>query len=75
LNFIFYADDDSGLPLNFGSGSSNQLLIDVPANGSRIIQSYGASKNTVQGWATALSDIPVCGDNLIQGYTERQSFD
>jgi Zn-dependent protease with chaperone function len=61
VNFIFYGDDGSGLPLNFGSGSgtSNQLLIDVPGNGSRIIQTYGSSKNTVQGWATALSDSPI----------------
>ncbi len=59
VNFNFYADDGSGLPLNFGNGTSSQLNIDVPANGSRIIQTYGASKNMVQGWATALSDSPI----------------
>jgi hypothetical protein len=59
VNFSFYGDDGSGLPLNFGSATSSQLGIDVPGNGSRIIQSYGASKNIVQGWATAVSDSPL----------------
>jgi hypothetical protein len=59
VNLIFYADDGSGLPLDLGNGTSSQLGIDVPGNGSKILQSYGASNNTVQGWATAISDSPV----------------
>jgi hypothetical protein len=57
--FGFYANDGSGLQLDFGSGTSSQLSVEVPANGSRIIRSSVASSNTVQGWAMAFSDSPV----------------
>lgn len=61
IHFTFYDNKGQGLPLDFGQGASSTLILQVPAGGSRLVTSTGASSDITIGWARGLSNLPVYG--------------
>ncbi|HVW10045.1 MAG TPA: hypothetical protein VHC90_15760 [Bryobacteraceae bacterium] len=60
-SLYFFGDDGTPLSLDFGSGPTNTVTVQIPASGSIILRSTAASSQTLTGAAVSVSTLPLVG--------------